>query len=71
MLSLHILKNRGGAVLDTYHISGGRKLSGTVSAGGAKNAVLPLMAASVMADGELFSVQSSSAVRCLCHAGYS
>ena len=54
MLSLHILKNRGGAVLDTYHISGGRKLSGTVSAGGAKNAVLPLMAASVMADGETF-----------------
>lgn len=52
MLSLHILKNRGGAVLDTYHISGGRKLSGTVSVGGAKNAVLPLMAASVMADGE-------------------
>ena len=38
--------------MDTYHISGGRRLSGTVNTAGAKNAVLPLLAASIMGSGE-------------------
>ena len=38
--------------MDTYHISGGRRLSGTVKTAGAKNAVLPLLAASIMGSGE-------------------
>ncbi len=35
----------------TFHIHGGRPLSGTVAAGGSKNATLPMMAASILADG--------------------
>ncbi len=38
--------------MDTYHISGGNILSGSCVTSGAKNAVLPLLAASVMADGK-------------------
>ena len=38
--------------MDTYHISGGRRLSGTVNTAGAKNAGLPLLAASIMGSGE-------------------
>ena len=38
--------------MDTYHISGGRRLSGTVNTAGAKNAVLPLLAASIMGRGD-------------------
>jgi len=38
--------------LDTIVITGGEKLSGTVATGGAKNAALPLLFASLLADGE-------------------
>lgn len=38
--------------MDTYHISGGRKLYGVAETAGAKNAVLPLLAAAVMGDSE-------------------
>ena len=38
--------------MDTYHISGGRRLSGTAETAGAKNAVLPLLAAAVLGKGE-------------------
>jgi UDP-N-acetylglucosamine 1-carboxyvinyltransferase len=34
-----------------FRITGGRRLSGTVRAGGSKNAALPMMAASILADG--------------------
>ena len=49
---MHILDSRGGAVLDTYHISGGKRLTGTVRTAGAKNAVLPILAAAVLGEGE-------------------
>ncbi len=38
--------------MDIYRISGGRKLTGAASAAGAKNAVLPLLAASILGEGE-------------------
>ena len=38
--------------LDTIIINGGKRLSGTVSTGGAKNAALPLLFATLLADGE-------------------
>jgi len=38
--------------LDSYEIWGGRRLDGEVTISGAKNAVLPLLAASVMVEGE-------------------
>ena len=42
----------GGVFLDNYHIRGGRTLSGTVNISGAKNAALPILAASVITKGE-------------------
>ena len=38
--------------MSVWHIEGGRRLSGSVAVQGAKNAVLPIMAASVLAPGE-------------------
>lgn len=38
--------------MGTYHIKGGRKLSGEMEASGAKNAALPILAASVITTGE-------------------
>jgi len=38
--------------MDKFVIEGGRKLSGCVKASGAKNSVLPIMAAAIMADGK-------------------
>jgi UDP-N-acetylglucosamine 1-carboxyvinyltransferase len=38
--------------LDIYRIKGGKKLSGEVSISGAKNAALPIIVASLLADGE-------------------
>ena len=35
-----------------YHITGGRRLTGSLTIGGGKNAVLPILAACVLADGE-------------------
>ena len=37
--------------MDIFEIQGGKRLSGTTRVSGAKNAVLPLMAASLLADG--------------------
>jgi UDP-N-acetylglucosamine 1-carboxyvinyltransferase len=37
--------------VDTFHIRGGKPLSGIVRVSGAKNAVLPIMAASLLAEG--------------------
>ena len=37
--------------MSVWHITGGRRLSGTVEVQGAKNAVLPIMAASVLTPG--------------------
>lgn len=42
----------GGVFLYNYHIKGGRRLSGEVEISGAKNAVLPILAASVITSGE-------------------
>ncbi|MDA8123366.1 MAG: UDP-N-acetylglucosamine 1-carboxyvinyltransferase [Deltaproteobacteria bacterium] len=39
--------------MDIFVIQGGRRLDGTVRVSGAKNAVLPLMAASILADGPI------------------
>ena len=38
--------------MSVWHIAGGNRLSGIVTVQGAKNAVLPIMAASVLAPGE-------------------
>lgn len=38
--------------MDSYHIWGGKRLSGTVCVSGAKNAVLPILAATAMIPGE-------------------
>ncbi|MCU0847022.1 MAG: UDP-N-acetylglucosamine 1-carboxyvinyltransferase [Spirochaetes bacterium] len=38
--------------MDTYEITGGKKLSGDVTVSGAKNAALPIIVASLLADGE-------------------
>lgn len=43
---------RGFKSVAKYVVIGGRKLTGTVSISGAKNAALPIMAASLMAEGE-------------------
>ena len=39
--------------MDILKVNGGRRLRGCISIGGAKNAVLPIMAASLMADGDV------------------
>ena len=39
--------------MSVWHISGGRRLSGSLAVQGAKNAVLPIMAASVLAPGQI------------------
>lgn len=41
----------GGSSMDAYRVIGGRSLRGTVRASGSKNTALPLMAASLLADG--------------------
>lgn len=43
--------NLGGDTLDKLVIEGGRPLSGTIRIQGAKNAALPIMAASILTDG--------------------
>ncbi|WP_148865877.1 UDP-N-acetylglucosamine 1-carboxyvinyltransferase [Thermosediminibacter litoriperuensis] len=47
-----ILEFSGGKGLSSFIIEGGESLKGTVRASGAKNAVLPVMAASLLAEGE-------------------
>ena len=42
----------GGVFLYNYHIKGGRRLCGEVEISGAKNAILPILAASVITSGE-------------------
>jgi len=42
---------RGAGLMASFRIIGGTPLRGTVSASGSKNAVLPMMAASILADG--------------------
>lgn len=39
--------------MGTYRIRGGRKLSGSIQAESAKNAVLPILAASILTDEEV------------------
>ena len=39
--------------MDKFLVHGGRHLNGTVQVGGAKNAVLPVMAASLLTDEEV------------------
>ena len=41
----------GALILDIFVIKGGRRLSGVCRVSGAKNAVLPAMAASLLAEG--------------------
>ncbi|HHW06209.1 MAG TPA: UDP-N-acetylglucosamine 1-carboxyvinyltransferase [Clostridia bacterium] len=50
-----------------FIISGGKRLSGTVAVSGAKNAALPIMAASLMAEGEtiLENVPQIEDVKCM------
>ena len=43
----------GGDTLDKLVIEGGKPLSGTMRIHGAKNAALPILAASLLADGKL------------------
>ncbi len=38
--------------MDIYKIKGGKKLNGEVNISGSKNAALPIIAASLLADGE-------------------
>ena len=38
--------------MDKFIINGGNSLNGTIEIGGAKNAVLPLMAAALLANGK-------------------
>ena len=38
--------------MSVWHVEGGNRLTGSVTVLGAKNAVLPIMAASVLAPGE-------------------
>jgi UDP-N-acetylglucosamine 1-carboxyvinyltransferase len=40
-----------GRILEKFHINGGKRLSGTVSIGGMKNAALAIMPAALLADG--------------------
>ena len=44
---------RGGRVLETLHLIGGRPLKGTLPVQGAKNAVLPILAAAAAVPGEI------------------
>ena len=37
--------------MDVIRITGGARLNGTIAASGSKNAALPIMAASILADG--------------------
>src|SRR5213593_964138 len=61
--------------MDCFRITGGKRLAGTVAASGSKNAALPIMAASILADGpvrllgvpELADVETLSLV--LAHLG--
>ncbi|RMH14446.1 MAG: UDP-N-acetylglucosamine 1-carboxyvinyltransferase [Planctomycetota bacterium] len=39
--------------MDSFHINGGRRLEGTIRVNGSKNAALPLMAASLLADDQV------------------
>lgn len=54
--------------MHTFRIAGGRPLTGTVAAAGAKNAALPIMAAALLADGPvtLFGVPRVADVATLC-----
>jgi UDP-N-acetylglucosamine 1-carboxyvinyltransferase len=64
-----------GMAMDCFRITGTARLTGTVAAGGSKNAALPIMAASILADGpvrllgvpELADVETLSLV--LAHLG--
>lgn len=47
------LRENGGSSIDNLIIRGGRPLKGEVNVSGAKNAALPLMAASLLTEGEL------------------
>ncbi len=63
--------------MSVWHIAGGNRLSGSVTVQGAKNAVLPIMAASVLAPGEteLLNVPTlrdvNTTIRILCGLGCS
>jgi UDP-N-acetylglucosamine 1-carboxyvinyltransferase len=46
-----VVKARGAIVLDKLIITGGSRLDGEIRISGAKNAVLPIMAATLLADG--------------------
>ena len=48
---MHIVNDRGGVFLEVYYIKGGIRLEGRTRVRGAKNAVLPVMAASLMCRG--------------------
>ena len=39
--------------MDYFQINGGKRLRGTVEVSGAKNAALPIMAASILCEGEV------------------
>jgi len=55
--------------VDYFHISGGKRLRGTVRINGAKNAALPIMAASILCEGEvvLHNVPDLADVRTMEH----
>lgn len=38
--------------MDSFHITGGRRLRGTIAVSGSKNAALPIMAAAILTEGE-------------------
>jgi UDP-N-acetylglucosamine enolpyruvyl transferase len=46
-----------------YVVRGGNALSGEVSVSGAKNAVLPIIAASVLTEGQLFTTVQICPIR--------
>lgn len=46
------LLNKRGLIMSSMTVVGGHKLTGRVTASGAKNALLPILAASIMLDGE-------------------
>jgi UDP-N-acetylglucosamine 1-carboxyvinyltransferase len=54
--------------MDIYKIKGGKKLNGTVNISGSKNAALPIIAASLLADGEttLKNVPALVDIRTIC-----
>ena len=49
--------------MDYFRIQGGRRLNGRVSVEGAKNAALPLMAASLLTTGRVSGFHGSAPVR--------